>query len=198
VLETSGDRLQATAALETFTVPGTVQEVILSRVDRLDPSAKQILQIAAVIGRSFPAHLLPGLATEPARVVEALPKLLDAQLLVERAREGRAELAVKHPMIQEVAYDAILETRRQELHRSVAAAIEAEPDASDPARHGLLAYHYGRGGDPTRAEEYLLRAGDDAARAAASAEAVYFFEEASRLYLALHGEGGDPSKRIMR
>jgi len=196
VLETTGDRLQATAALETFSVPGTVQEVILSRVDRLDPATKQILQIAAVIGRSFPAHLLPGLASEPARVPDALRKLLDAQLLVERTRDGRAELAVKHPMIQEVAYDAILESRRQELHRGVASAIAAEPDASDPARHGLLAYHYGRGGDLAQAEEHLLRAGDDAARAAASAEAVYFFEEASRLYLALHGDGGDPLKRV--
>jgi len=196
VLEAAGDRLQATAALETVTVPGTVQEVILSRVDRLDPGAKQILQLAAVIGRSFPEHLLPRLAADPARIAEALRKLLDAQMLVERVRDGRAELAVKHPMIQEVAYEAILETRRQELHRSVAEAIEAEPDASDPARFGLLAYHYGRGGDLARAEEHLLRAGDDAARAAASAEAVYFFEEASRLYLALHGDGGDPGKRV--
>jgi len=202
VLETVGDRLQATAALETVTVPGTVQEVILSRVDRLDPGAKQILQIAAVIGRSFPAHLLSRLAAEPERlaaeperIAGALDRLLGAQLLVEREHDGRTELAVKHPMIQEVAYEAILETRRRELHRGVAAAIAAEPDASDPARHGLLAYHYGRGGDLARTEQHLLRAGDDAARAAASAEAVYFFEEASRLYLALHGEGGDPAKR---
>jgi class 3 adenylate cyclase len=196
VLEAAGDKLQATAALDTVTVPGTVQEVILSRVDRLDPVAKQVLQLAAVIGRGFSEALLARLAPEPARVPDALLRLLDAQLLVERTREGRPELAVKHPMIQEVSYDAILESRREELHRAVAAALEAEGDASDPARHGLLAYHYGRGRDAERAEEHLLLAGDDAARAAASAEAVYFFEEASRLYLARHGDGGDPAKRI--
>ncbi|MEW6269323.1 MAG: hypothetical protein AB1689_08520, partial [Thermodesulfobacteriota bacterium] len=196
VLETVGDRLQATAALETVTVPGTVQEVILSRVDRLDPVAKQILQLAAVVGRGFSNRLLLRVARDPAGVPEALRRLLDAQLLVERTREGRSELVVKHPMIQEVAYDAILETRREELHRSVAAAIEADGDASDAARHGLLAYHWGRGRDVERAEEHLLLAGDDAARASASAEAVYFFEEASRLYLERHGDGGDPAKRI--
>jgi len=196
VLEAVGDKLQATAALESVSVPGTVQEVILSRVDRLDPSAKQILQLAAVIGRSFSDGLLTRVASEPTRVPEALRKLLDAQLLVERAREGRSELAVKHPMIQEVTYEAILESRREELHRAVAAAIEVESDAGDPARHGLLAYHYSRGRDLGRAEDHLLRAGDDAARAGASAEAVYFFEEASRLYLARHADGGDPAKRV--
>ena len=195
-LETVGDKLRATAGVETVTLPETVQEVILARVDRLEPRAKELLQVAAVIGRSFTARLLARVAPEPERVAEALATLLDAQFLVERHGEGQALFTVKHPMLQDVAYDAMLETRREELHRAVATAIEEQGDESDPARHGLLAYHFGRGHDLTRAEDYLLRAGDDAARAAASAEAVYFFEEASRLYFALHGESGDPRKRL--
>ena len=61
----------------------------------------------------------------------------------------------------------------------------------------MLAYHYGKGGDLERAEEFLFRAGDEAARAAAPSEALHFFEEASKLYLELHGDGGDPAKRAV-
>jgi hypothetical protein len=59
----------------------------------------------------------------------------------------------------------------------------------------MLAWHYGKGGDATRAEEFLFRAGEDAARVAASSEALHFFQEASKLYLARHGAGGDPANK---
>jgi tetratricopeptide (TPR) repeat protein len=59
----------------------------------------------------------------------------------------------------------------------------------------MLAYHFSVGRNVERAEEYLFRAGDEAARAAASNEALHFFQQASALYAELHGEGGDPEKR---
>jgi tetratricopeptide (TPR) repeat protein len=59
----------------------------------------------------------------------------------------------------------------------------------------MLAYHFSKGRDLERAERYLLLAGDDAARAAASNEALHFFEEAAALFLEMHGEGGDVEKR---
>ena len=62
----------------------------------------------------------------------------------------------------------------------------------------MLAYHYGKGGDAERAPRtFLFRAGAEAARAAAPSEALHFFEEASKLYLQLHGDGGDPRKRAL-
>jgi tetratricopeptide (TPR) repeat protein len=60
----------------------------------------------------------------------------------------------------------------------------------------MLAYHFSKGGDAERAETYLFRAGDEAAQAAASSEALHFFEEASRLYLESDGKGRDPRKQI--
>ena len=59
----------------------------------------------------------------------------------------------------------------------------------------MLAYHFGGAAPAERAEEYLFRAGDEAARAAASSEALHFFQEASKLYFELHGRGGDRAKK---
>jgi len=61
----------------------------------------------------------------------------------------------------------------------------------------MLALHFGKAGALDRAEEYLFRAGDRAARAAASGEALHFFEEASKLFLQRHADGGDPAKRAL-
>ena len=59
----------------------------------------------------------------------------------------------------------------------------------------MLAYHYSRGEELEKAEEYLFQAGEEATRAAASNEALAFFRDASRLYLQLHRDGGDPRKK---
>jgi tetratricopeptide (TPR) repeat protein len=106
-----------------------------------------------------------------------------------------AHYTFKHRLIQDVAYESILETRRAELHREVGHVIEQHLQGA-PGYHGMLAYHYSMGNDVERAEEELFLAGDDAARAGAPAEALELLEESSRLYLARHPGGGDPTKRV--
>src|SRR5262249_58210880 len=61
----------------------------------------------------------------------------------------------------------------------------------------MLAYHYSRCEELAKAEEYLFQAGEEATRAAASNEALAFFRDASRLYLQLHRDGGDPRKKAV-
>jgi tetratricopeptide (TPR) repeat protein len=100
-------------------------------------------------------------------------------------------------LIQEVTYDGLLQSRRQELHLEVACAVEARLSEDVPGYLGMLALHFSMGKDAERAEEYLFRAGDDAARAAASSQALHFFREASKLYFQLYGEGGDPAKKAL-
>jgi len=61
----------------------------------------------------------------------------------------------------------------------------------------MLAYHFSLGRDLERAERYLFLAGDEAVGLAASSEALHFFQEASKLYFEMHGEGGDPAKKAI-
>jgi hypothetical protein len=146
--------------------------------------------VASALGASFEPEVL-GEVLGKDGLGERLAALADSGLLL--AGEHRYEF--KHPLIQEVAYDSIVEARRVPLHRRIGEAIEATLSERAPGYHARLAYHYGRGRDAERAEEHLFRAGEEAARASASNEALHFFQEASVLYLALHGAGGDPQKK---
>jgi class 3 adenylate cyclase/tetratricopeptide (TPR) repeat protein len=193
-VEVRDGRFRATERIHEVTIPGTIQEVVMVRVDALPPQRRQLLQTASVIGGSFHlevlAHVLAG-----AGVRDAIRALEDAEFLVPSDRLPGEEWAFKHPLLQEVIYDGLLLARREELHRRVGEAIEQKLSADLPGYEGMLAYHFGKARDVERAEAYLFAAGDRAARAAASSEALHFFQEASKLYLELHAGGGDPAKR---
>ncbi len=215
----SDGALRATEKILTVTIPSTIREVILVRVDRLPPRPRQVFQVASVIGRSFDRTLLAEVVAEPAHLNDDLELLADLELLV-----STDVFTFKHAIIQEVAYDSILRTTRQHLHGRVAQVIETRHGqvqaagyesiaAGDRGRihgqvavameaqrrgaggvNGMLAYHFGLAGQPERAEPYLLEAGDEAARSAASNEALHFFRQASELTLRLYGETGDRKK----
>ena len=204
-----GGRMQATDRISSITIPGTVQEVILSRVEQLDARARQILQLGAVIGRSFFHRLVLALLDEPAEQLEPVIGLLkERQLVLERTvhrtasprrfiLKGERELVFEHALIQETIYESLLTRVRKDLHRRVAEAIaQLYADRLDDF-HGMLALHYGRCGDIEKAEHHLVRAGEVAMASAASSEALAYFREAHRLYVGMHGEGGDPQRRFL-
>ncbi len=185
----------ATRALQSADVPGTLQEVVMARVDRLAPERKAVLQAAAVVGGTFHSVVLEAMGSGDGRLAERLDELCEAEFLVPTDRSRGEEYSFKHPLLQEVTYDSLLQARREALHRAAGEAIEQRLLGAAPGVDAMLAYHFGRGGALERAEEYLFRAGDEAARSAASSEALHFFQEASKLYLELHGQGGDPAKK---
>ena len=185
-------KLRATERIRDAEVPGNIQEVVLARIDRLPATPRRVLQVASALGRAFRADVLSEVLEEPDPSAE-LETLVEADLLVRGPGAG-VEHEFKHPLIQETAYDSILHARREVLHRRIGAAIETRLSPTAPGYDAILAYHFGRGRDSERAEKHLFRAGDAAARSSASNEALRFFEEASRLYLELHGQDGDPRK----
>jgi tetratricopeptide (TPR) repeat protein len=185
---------RATARIQDVAIPGTVQEVVMARVDRLAPEKKHLLQIASVVGETFLREILVGVEGEAA-LDARLRALEEAEFVVPSDRQQGVEYAFKHPLIREVTYDGILHARREELHLTVAKAIEARLPEDLSGFSAMLAYHFSLGRDVVRAEEYVFRAGDEAARSAASSEALQFFRQASKLYLDLHGGGGDAAKR---
>jgi class 3 adenylate cyclase len=194
-VEAHAGRFRATARIGQVQIPGSIQEVVQARVDGLDRDQRRLLQIASVIGQPLRLDLLAAVATDAGRIGDGVERLVDAEFLVDSERHPGEEFAFKHPLIQEVSYAGLLETRREELHRRVGLAIETTLTEETAGYHGMLSYHFSKGRDLDRAEGYLLRAGEDAARAAASNEALHFFEEAAGLYLKIHGDKADPGKR---
>jgi tetratricopeptide (TPR) repeat protein len=199
-----GGEVRLTDRLRAAVIPGTVQEVVMSRVDRLDEPTRQVLQVAAAIGRSFQHQVIAEILSAEPNLDAILDDLMRRELirgLPGRAGAGRRTAVPErrytftHALVQETIYEAILQKTRQTLHRRVARAIETlYPDRLNEL-YGMLAYHYSRGEELEKAEEYLFQAGEEATRAAASNEALAFFRDASRLYLQLHRDGGDPQKK---
>jgi class 3 adenylate cyclase/tetratricopeptide (TPR) repeat protein len=196
-------QVRLTDRLPAAVIPSTVQEVVMSRVDRLDEATRHVLQVAAAIGRSFQHHLIAGILDGEPDLDAILDDLVRRELIRGSDAVGRQTrrpergYVFTHALVQETIYEAILHKTRQALHRRVAQAIERLYADRLCEFYGMLAYHYSRGEEPAKAETYLFQAGEEAARAAASSEALQFFRDASRLYLRMHADGGDRRKKAV-
>jgi tetratricopeptide (TPR) repeat protein len=158
-------------------VPWTVAQSIRQRVAALPVAARDLLGIAAVIGRQVPGTLLMTLAaTAEEQTLEALDALSRARLLV---ADGDATYQFAHDIIREVVEAEVGALRRKVLHRRVAQVLE---NAAVGGSVGQLAYHYARSAEAEKALLYLERAGDQALSLHANAEAEgYYRELAQRL-----------------
>lgn len=176
------DRLGGWRAASTridVPIPNTLRGVIRARIDRLPEGAKQELLHASVIGRSFLYGLLRSLTpADEAEFSSRLTYLQDHQLIFVRQREPELEYAFKHALVQEAAYEGILLKQRRELHLQLARAIEDQFSERTRDLYGILAYHYTKAEDWNKAQDYLLKAGDQSVSMAAGAEAVAQYEEA--------------------
>ncbi len=115
-------------------VPLTVQGMIASRIDRLSPREKRVLQVAAAIGPQVPSHLLQVIsALEQSVFRQILNALLAAGMLVSSQQVALSETSFPHECVRQVAYDAALESDRVRLHKAILTQLEADAVA---AQHG--------------------------------------------------------------
>jgi class 3 adenylate cyclase len=176
--------------LAEVSVPATLQAAIAARIDRLDPLAKRTLCAAAVIGSGFSPDLLAALQIEP-----VLDDLLRSELIDQIVFTPRAEYAFRHPLIRTVAYESQLKSDRAELHRQLAAAIEAREPQSADANSALIAEHLQAAGDGHAAHGWHMRAATWATNRDIAA-ARLSWERAVKIADALPAE--DPNRAAMR
>ncbi len=194
VVEVQNGQFKVTEKIDSVVIPETVNGVLMGRIDKLDEETRTLLKVASVIGRNFFYKILAEVAKDIDGIDDHLEILKETQLIRERQRIAGLEYLFKHALVQEVAYESILLKKRKELHARVARAIESV--FSDKLRdfYGMLALHYSLGEDPEKAEQYLVKAGEEALKSAASSEALHYYQEALKLYLKKHGADADPEK----
>jgi predicted ATPase len=150
-------------------IPPTFQQSLAARLDRL---GREVAQIGAVLGREFGYPLLRDIADldEPA-LQASLDRLADADLLYVEGAPPQANYRFKHALIQDAAYDSLLKSRRQALHRRAAEHLrdDAERAAAEPE---VIAHHFTQGGLDDLAIEWWGKAGDQALRRSAFQEAI--------------------------
>jgi DNA-binding SARP family transcriptional activator len=151
-------------------LPPGVQSVISHRLNQIAPAARELLRLAAVIGRSFTFSVLARAAEgDEDALVRDLDELWQRRIVRE---QGADAYDFSHDKLRLVAYDGLSAARRRLLHRRVAEALEAEHAANPDAVSGQIAAHYECAGQVERAVAYYRRAADVAQQVYANAEAI--------------------------
>ena len=153
-------------------IPPTLQQSLMARLDRLGP-AREVAQIGSVIGRGFSYKLLKAVAgMDEAPLEAALEKLSDADIVLVEGVLPESDYRFKHALIQDAAYENLLKSRRQVLHRRIAETLRdrfADKAAAEPE---VLAHHFTQAGLTDAAIEWWGKAGDQALRRSAFQEAI--------------------------
>ena len=148
-------------------IPPTLQQSLAARLDRLG-AARETAQIGAVLGRGFSHALLHAVAgLDEEALQSALERLAQADILFVEGDGAQATYRFKHALIQDAAYESLLKSRRQPLHRRAAEVLReggAEPET--------IAHHFTEAGLDDLAIEWWGKAGDQALRRSAFQEAI--------------------------
>jgi class 3 adenylate cyclase len=148
-------------------IPATLQQSLMARLDRLGP-AREVAQIGSVIGRGFSYGLLRDVAgMEGAALQAALERLAEADVLLVQGLPPDSDYRFKHALIQDAAYENLLKSRRQVLHRRVAEILRDRFASTAAAEPEVLAHHFTQAGLNDEAIEWWGKAGDQALRRSA-------------------------------
>jgi class 3 adenylate cyclase/predicted ATPase len=173
-----GGKIAASVPSAGMGVPATLQASLMARLDRLGPTAKEVAQIGAAVGREFSYELAASvgkLAVD--RLQDALQRLVDAGLVFQRGKPPEAAYLFKHALVQDTAYGTLLRRPRRELHARIAQALETHFPEIVGSQPELLARHYSEAGLIENSVEYWGSAGRRSAARSALAEAAGQFQK---------------------
>lgn len=176
-------------------IPQTVEGVLMARIDRLDERLRNLLGIAAVIGRTFLYRLLRAVTTGDVNIDEALAELSTNEMIEQLRSAPEIAYLFRHALTHQAVYNSLLLDKRHQLHARIARILEELYAGRLHEITSLLAFHYARAQDPERSLHYLLEAAAQSSRMAADGEALELLEEA----VAAQGDAGtgglDPVQR---
>ena len=176
-LREDADRFTLLRSLSDVSIPATLQDTLMARLDRL-PRVRELAQLGAVLGREFAYEMLLALAeVEEPHLKDGLGQLVEAELLYQRGRAPRAKYVFKHALIQDAAYGSLLKRTRQQYHRQVAELLESRFPETVEMHPELAAHHHAEAGNVERAVHYWFRAGEQARTQSAGHEAIAYFSK---------------------
>jgi adenylate cyclase len=175
--------MQLLKGLNEITIPDSIQGVVLSRIDRLGDTEKAVLKVASVVGRLFNLDavlaLLQSTVTQVS-VRDAMDELNELGLTLLELEEPFTCL-FKHIVIRDVAYNTLLVSVREDLHRRLARYMEERAGDNPQKVAAILAYHCLAGVDETKGLHYTLLAARSAKEQYANKDAIYHYTKALEL-----------------
>jgi len=157
---------------EELDIPSTLDGSLMARLDRLG-DAKEIAQLAAVIGRVFSFELLAAVSRFTPEVLQrGLDELLQAELVHHRGLAPRTRYVFKHALIQDAAYLSLLHSQRQQIHARIVEALREALAQAQEVEPEILAHHCEKAGLAADAAGHLQQAALRALRRSAYSEAL--------------------------
>jgi class 3 adenylate cyclase/AAA+ ATPase superfamily predicted ATPase len=154
-IERTGNIYQLSKDIRKFTIPSTIQDVIMARADNLPEQARDVLRTGSVIEREFSYDLIRKVTGLPEKeLLTDLSILKDSELLFERGIYPESAYIFKHALTREVVYDSILTKRRKQIHAKIAKAMEELYGENICDCYGVLANHCMASEEYDKAAEY--------------------------------------------
>ena len=179
VIQRKDNKYGLAQAIKEVTIPSTIQDVIMARVDSLPEGAKEVLQDGSLIEREFGYELIKQVTGLPEQeLLTHLSVLKDAELLYERGIYPQSTYIFKHALTQEVVHDSILTKRKKKLHEVIGNAIEQLYKENIGEYYEVLAEHFIESENFKKAAEHSKLAGKKAQKAASFKDAIEYARKA--------------------
>jgi predicted ATPase/class 3 adenylate cyclase len=173
IIKPENSRILLKEEPQSISIPSTIQDMIMARVDALPDAAKKVLQIASAIEREFSHDLIQSLSDLPEKgLLSNLAILKDAELLYERGIYPESTYIFRHALTREVVYDSILDKGKKKIHREIGTAVETLHKSDIEGFHGILAEHFNLGEDYEKGAEYYKLAGRQAMKKSSYNDAI--------------------------
>lgn len=170
-------------AIDDVTIPDTIQDLLMAKLDRLG-TAKEVAQIAAIIGRKFSYEVLRAVSPlDTATLNSSLTQLVNANLLI--VVNVQASYVFKHSLIHDAAYESLLKSTRKNYHQKLVQVLEEQFPEFAETEPELLAYHYTKAELKEQAIHYWQLAGQKAVASSANLEAIEHLHKGLELLLTM-------------
>jgi class 3 adenylate cyclase/tetratricopeptide (TPR) repeat protein len=172
--------------IQDVTIPSTVQDVIMARVDSLPEGAKEVLQTGSVIEREFSYDLIRRVKGLPEKeLLSDLSILKDSELVYERGIYPETTYIFKHALTRDVVYESILTKKKKSLHAKIGDAVEQLYADRIEEQFELLAHHYALAENWEKAVHFGRLAAEKAHKLSQFQQAVTIYEQAAEWLLKL-------------
>jgi predicted ATPase len=181
IVKEGDEAYELTGPLTDLTIPSTIQDSLMARLDRLAP-VREVAQIGACIGREFSHALLAAVSQMRGEALtDAIRHLIASELIYSVGTPPDATYTFKHALVQDAAHMSLLRTRRQQLHGQVADAMIEQFSALAEGTPETVAHHLTEARRTEQAITYWQRAGVAASQKSSNVEAVAHLEKALSL-----------------
>jgi class 3 adenylate cyclase/tetratricopeptide (TPR) repeat protein len=186
LIEKKDNKCRLVKDIQDVTIPSTIQDVIMARVDSLPEGAKELLQTGSAIEREFTYDLIKRVKELPEQeLLPHLSVLKDSELLYERGIYPETTYIFKHALTRDVVYKSILTKNKKNLHKKIGSAIEELYADRIEEQYELLAHHYALSEHWEKAVHYGRLAAEKAHKLSQFQQAVTIYEQTAERLLNL-------------